>query len=90
MKLYYLTGACSLASYISLIEAGQKFEGFSVDRATRQAADGKDFATIGRRWGFNEPASFSRAFRAAFGDSPAGYRAAAMQTSPRVSDPRRP
>lgn len=46
MKLYYLTGACSLASYISLIEAGQKFEAFSVDRTTKQAADGKDFTTI--------------------------------------------
>jgi glutathione S-transferase len=46
MKLYYLTGACSLASYISLIEAGQKFEGIAVDRATRKTADGKDYLTI--------------------------------------------
>jgi glutathione S-transferase len=46
MKLYYLTGACSLASYISLIEADQKFEAFSVDRATKKAADGKDYLTI--------------------------------------------
>ncbi len=46
MKLYYLTGACSLASYISLIEAGQKFEAFSVDRVTKKTADGKDFGTI--------------------------------------------
>jgi glutathione S-transferase len=46
MKLYYLNGACSLASYISLIEAGQTFDGFAVDRATRKTADGKDFVTI--------------------------------------------
>ena len=46
MKLYYLTGACSLATYISLIEAGQKFEAFSVDRATKRTADGHDFNTI--------------------------------------------
>jgi glutathione S-transferase len=46
MKLYYLTGACSLASYISLIEAGQEFEAISVDRATRKAADGTDFMTL--------------------------------------------
>jgi glutathione S-transferase len=46
MKLYYLTGACSLASYISLIEAGQKFEAFSVDRATKKTADGKDFTSF--------------------------------------------
>jgi glutathione S-transferase len=46
MKLYYLTGACSLASYISLIEAGQKFEAYAVDRATKQTADGKDFAAF--------------------------------------------
>ena len=46
MKLYYLTGACSLASYISLIEARQNFEAFAVDRATRQTADGRDFLGI--------------------------------------------
>ncbi|MGC4029473.1 MAG: glutathione transferase GstA [Steroidobacteraceae bacterium] len=46
MKLYYLKGACSLASYISLIEAGQKFEAYAIDRATKKTADGKDFNTI--------------------------------------------
>lgn len=46
MKLYYLTGACSLASYISLIEAGQTFEAYSVDRATKKTADGKDFVAF--------------------------------------------
>ncbi|MEO8308513.1 MAG: glutathione transferase GstA [Pseudomonadota bacterium] len=46
MKLYYLKGACSLASYISLIEAGQKFDAYSVDRATKQTADGKDFVAF--------------------------------------------
>jgi glutathione S-transferase len=46
MKLYYLKGACSLASYISLIEAGQKFEAFEIDRATRKASDGKDVASL--------------------------------------------
>jgi glutathione S-transferase len=46
MKLYYLTGACSLASYISLIEAGQTFEAYAVDRATKRTADGKDFASF--------------------------------------------
>jgi glutathione S-transferase len=46
MKLYYLTGACSLASYICLIEAGQKFDAYEVDRATKKAADGKDYLSI--------------------------------------------
>jgi glutathione S-transferase len=46
MKLYYLTGACSLASYISLIEAGQTFEAYAVDRATKKTADGKDFTSF--------------------------------------------
>jgi len=46
MKLYYLKGACSLASYISLLEAGQKFEAFEVERGTKKAADGKDFNSI--------------------------------------------
>jgi glutathione S-transferase len=46
MKLYYLTGACSLASYICLIEAGQKFDAYEVDRATKKAADGKDYLSV--------------------------------------------
>jgi glutathione S-transferase len=46
MKLYYLTGACSTASMISLLEAGQKFESYSVDRATKRTADGKDFNQV--------------------------------------------
>lgn len=46
MKLYYLTGACSLASYIALIEAGQKFEAHAVDRATRVADDGITLKTL--------------------------------------------
>jgi glutathione S-transferase len=40
MKLYYLKGACSLASYIALYESGVPFEVASVDRATRVASDG--------------------------------------------------
>src|SRR3974377_2215343 len=43
MKLYYFTGACSLASNISLREAGLKFELVKVDRRTRKAADGLDY-----------------------------------------------
>jgi len=46
MKLYYLKGACSLASYISLIETGQKFEAFEVERGTKKTADGKDYNSI--------------------------------------------
>jgi glutathione S-transferase len=42
MKLYYMTGACSLASAISLLEAGLKFELVKVDRHTRRTADGLD------------------------------------------------
>jgi len=43
MKLYHLAGSCSLASHISLIESGAKFEHYAVDRATKKTADGKDF-----------------------------------------------
>lgn len=43
MKLYYMTGACSLASLISLYESGAKFETAAVDRKTRKTADGLDF-----------------------------------------------
>jgi glutathione S-transferase len=46
MKLYYLKGACSLASQISLLEAGQEFEAVEVDRGSRKTADGHDFASI--------------------------------------------
>jgi glutathione S-transferase len=46
MKLYYLTGACSLASYISLIEAGQKFEGIEVERGTKNTKDGKNLVDV--------------------------------------------
>lgn len=46
MKLYYLTGACSLASNIALREAGLKFELVKVDRHTKKAADGLDFAEV--------------------------------------------
>lgn len=46
MKLYYLQGACSLASYISLIEAGQTFEAHSIERGTKKTSDGKDFLSI--------------------------------------------
>ena len=46
MKLYYLTGACSLASNIVLREAGLKFQLVQVDRKTRKAADGLDFTEV--------------------------------------------
>jgi glutathione S-transferase len=46
MKLYYLKGACSLATMISLIESGQAFESSAVDRASKRASDGKDLNKI--------------------------------------------
>jgi glutathione S-transferase len=46
MKLYYLKGACSLASYISLCESGLKFEAVAVDRQTKKTADGHDYNQI--------------------------------------------
>jgi glutathione S-transferase len=46
MKLYYLKGACSLASYISLCEAGVKFEATAIDRATKKTGDGEDFNQV--------------------------------------------
>jgi glutathione S-transferase len=46
MKLYYFTGACSLASNIALRDAGLKFELVKVDRHTRKAADGLDFNEV--------------------------------------------
>jgi glutathione S-transferase len=46
MKLYYLSGACSLASDIALREAGLKFELVKVDRRTKKTADGLDFNEV--------------------------------------------
>jgi glutathione S-transferase len=46
MKLYYRSGACSLASAISLLEAGLKFELVKVDRHTQKTADGLDFNQV--------------------------------------------
>lgn len=46
MKLYYMKGACSLASYISLCEAGAKFEAAAVDRQTRKTPDGEEYAQV--------------------------------------------
>jgi len=46
MKLYYLKGACSLASYVSLLEAGVKFQAFEVERGTKRTADGRNFPDI--------------------------------------------
>jgi len=46
VKLYYLPGACSLASHISLLEAGIPHQAFAVDRATKRTADGQDFLSF--------------------------------------------
>lgn len=46
MKLYYLKGACSLASLISLREAHIQFEAVEVDRATRNTSDGENLDAI--------------------------------------------
>lgn len=46
MKLYYRTGSCSLASVISLFEAGLKAQLIKVDRATGRTADGLDFNEV--------------------------------------------
>jgi len=46
MKLYYYTGACSLASDIALREAGLKFELVKVDRRTKRTGDGLDFNEV--------------------------------------------
>ncbi|HZF15507.1 MAG TPA: glutathione transferase GstA [Steroidobacteraceae bacterium] len=46
MKLYYLTGACSLASHICLHESGLAFEVASVDRKNRKTSDGLDYDQV--------------------------------------------
>jgi glutathione S-transferase len=46
MKLYYMKGACSLASFISLNEAGIKFDAVEIDHKTHKTPDGQDLAAI--------------------------------------------
>jgi glutathione S-transferase len=46
MKLYYLPGACSLASHIALLEAGIAHTAIAVDRQTKRTADGQDFLAL--------------------------------------------
>ena len=49
MKLYYATGACSLAVHIALREAALPFELVKVDLASHTTADGRDFYRIAPR-----------------------------------------
>lgn len=46
MKLYYLPGACSLASHIALREVGASFELEKLDKASKKTASGVDFLAI--------------------------------------------
>jgi glutathione S-transferase len=46
MKLYYLTGACSLAAHIALCEAAAKFDTASLDRQSRKTSDGEAFDQV--------------------------------------------
>lgn len=46
MKLFYMPGACSLASHIVAREAGVSLEPVKMDRATRRTADGRDYLAI--------------------------------------------
>lgn len=46
MKLYYLPGACSLASHILLKEAGVDFEVAQVERGTGKTVSGEDYSQV--------------------------------------------
>ena len=46
MKLYYMTGACSLAAHICLHEAGVKFEATGLDRKNRVFGDGQPIEKV--------------------------------------------
>jgi glutathione S-transferase len=46
MKLYYMPGACSLASHISLREAGVPFDLVKVGRRDKRTSDGQDFTQV--------------------------------------------
>ena len=49
MKLYYASGACSLAVHIALREVGARFELVAVDLAKRTLADGTPFQAVSPR-----------------------------------------
>ena len=49
MKLYYASGACSLAVHIALKEVGASFEAVAVDLAKHTTADGGDYFAISPR-----------------------------------------
>ena len=46
MKLFYLPGACSLATHIALREVGAAFELDRLDNASKQTESGADFLAI--------------------------------------------
>lgn len=46
MKLYYASGACSLAAHIALRESGLPFDVAKVDLRTHRLADGTDYYTV--------------------------------------------
>lgn len=46
MKLYYMPGACSLATRISLHEIDEPFDAIRVDKATKTTSEGEDFLSI--------------------------------------------
>lgn len=49
MKLYYASGACSLAVHIALREAGARFEAIAVDLARHTLPDGASYLAIAPR-----------------------------------------
>ena len=49
MKLYYSPGACSLASHIALVEAGEPYEKVKVDLGKHETENGEDFYKINPR-----------------------------------------
>ena len=49
MRLYFMPGACSLASRIVLIELGRDFEAVRVDMAAGLTEDGRDYRAVNPR-----------------------------------------